>query len=217
MELRNCKVVMLPTEKADNAIIKHANGLLELVKFYMTQSWLEHRHMTSYHLYVIDENYIDSYEDVLYIDKNTNQIMSSGGAQYGGKQDIIIATSDMDLIMTHNRKLAEDSIEDSKKRYGVGRIPTSFVTAFTESNGKINEVKAEFVEVEIEGGTLTISKKRRDDNTIVVHLSNSYTEEDLLAAAMVGYSSGYADRDANQNTFHGLEPKEYFKYLEENL
>ena len=90
------KVAMLPTgDKSCICMTKNK------IYFYPQNNWFSKDYETQpLHLYVTVSQYIIRGEQVYYIDKFTNKLISSGGAEYGSKQDVIIATTDPKLKNT---------------------------------------------------------------------------------------------------------------------
>ena len=90
------KVAILPTgDKSCICMTKNK------IYFYPQNNWFSKDYETQpLHLYVTVSQYIIRGEQVYYIDKFTNKLISSGGAEYGSKQDVIIATTDPKLKNT---------------------------------------------------------------------------------------------------------------------
>jgi hypothetical protein len=110
---KKIKAVMLPTGDNSSNLLKciksfdinyedpeqrdfDNEGNISLgVGIYADTEFYQHQH-----LYVTVSQYIIRGEQVYYIDKFTNKLISSGGAEYGSKQDVIIATTDPKLKNT---------------------------------------------------------------------------------------------------------------------
>jgi hypothetical protein len=107
---KKIKAVMLPTGDNSSNLLKciksfdinyedpeqrdfDNEGNISLgVGIYADTEFYQHQH-----LYVTVSQYIIRGEQVYYIDKFTNKLISSGGAEYGSKQDVVIATTDPKL------------------------------------------------------------------------------------------------------------------------
>ena len=86
--------VILPTEDK-STVYKLDNETLHIGDFAKCEEGDKRR--VNQHLYItVSQNVIGS-KEVYYIDKFTNKVTSSGGAEYGEKQDVVIATTDPKL------------------------------------------------------------------------------------------------------------------------
>ena len=125
--------VMLPCER---------QGVIEINN--VTKNWcvggdmLQSQAIQPYHLYLTYEREIKGGDNVWYIDKFTKKLSSSGGAEYGSPQDVVVATT--------NRKLIREIIVN---KYGTHElhhldIPKSFIKYYVEKEGKVGDVEEIF-------------------------------------------------------------------------
>jgi hypothetical protein len=89
------KVVMLPT-KDKTHLVKHATSTL-LYYYNNLKEANDKKMYCNQHAYVTVSQDVIGGKEVYYIDKFTNKVTSSGGAEYGSKQDVVIATTDPKL------------------------------------------------------------------------------------------------------------------------
>jgi len=116
---------ILPTDKPSRLGL-HNNGELELHSNSVTKNLP----------YYIPQNiYITSDEDVKkgieqwYLDKFLNKLYNSGGAQYSSKQNVIILTTDQDLI-----KDGVQAIDDNFLEWFVNNPSCEFVQVIDDEN-----------------------------------------------------------------------------------
>tara|TARA_B110000977_G_C11060943_1_gene485951 strand:+ start:1929 stop:2528 length:600 start_codon:yes stop_codon:yes gene_type:complete len=78
------------------------------------------------HLYITVSQDVIGGKEVYYIDKFTNKLTSSGGAEYGSKQDVVIATTDTKIHYKgeFNEKLGRKTFAD------VPQVQQSFLKEF---------------------------------------------------------------------------------------
>ena len=88
---KELEVAMLPTEDRTSKIWFHNNTKKLLFDPIGVMN------CTSQHLYITVSQEVIGGKEVYYIDKFTNKVTSSGGAEYGENQDVIIATTDPKL------------------------------------------------------------------------------------------------------------------------
>ena len=98
------KVVMLPTEDI-TGIVLHSTGLDPFYTNNVKDRVDNLRAVkdiggVSQYVYITESKDVIGGEEVYYIDKFTNKVTSSGGAEYGAKQDVVLATTDPKLVIT---------------------------------------------------------------------------------------------------------------------
>ena len=178
---KKCKVILLPTDKAEKCIIVNTNGTFwkPLDKTYFTQDYLKSIPAKSYHLYILSDEEIK--EGDYFVDLSTETIHNSfphgTNDPYGLRK--IIATTDNSL-----KKMNKDSYI-----YSLPKPSNEFLKKFCEMNGKITEVNVEmykhiignqgamsFPEFETELRIKTCS-----DNTITIKpvVEKTYTESQV--------------------------------------
>lgn len=116
------KVVMLPTE--DKSCICMTKNK---IYFYPQNNWFSKDYETQpQHLYITVSQNVIGGKEVYYIDKFTNKLTSSGGAEYGSKQDVVIATTDTKIHYKgeFNEKLGRKTFAD------VPQVQESFIKEF---------------------------------------------------------------------------------------
>ncbi len=65
----------------------------------------------NYHIYITSDEEIKEGVNQWYLDKNINKPYNSGGAQYSNKQNVIILTTDQDLIADGVRAIDDDFLQ----------------------------------------------------------------------------------------------------------
>ena len=124
MKTKKAKVHLLPTEDI-TGLYSFNNKLI-----YNPEGGSSHTRNNKHLNFTIEEK-IKGGKEVYYIDKFTNKVTSSGGAEYGSKQNVIIATTDTKLAgsITRNKDGGKSII------YGLPKIPQSFVEEYAKQGG----------------------------------------------------------------------------------
>jgi len=100
---------ILPTDKPSRLTIRHkTKELLHSYKEFANYQVGGDKINTNQHIYITSDEEIQEGVNQWYLDKFLNKPYRSGGAQYGEKQNVIILTTDTDLI-----KDGVQAIEDS--------------------------------------------------------------------------------------------------------
>jgi hypothetical protein len=87
---------ILPTDKPSRIRIgKNKNFVIGLTHSAIVS---KNHSYTNQHIYITSDEEIEEGVDQWYLDKVLNEPYNSGGAQYSSKQDVIILTTDQDLI-----------------------------------------------------------------------------------------------------------------------
>lgn len=97
----------------------------------------------------------------------------------------IEATTDKSL------KLKDWDGIDGTLEWNLPQIPQSFIEAYVKANGNIKEVNVEMEWYQANQDQNYYRIKTRQDNTIIIHPSKTYTRDDLRTA----YNAGYQRRD----------------------
>lgn len=167
---KNCKVVMLPTEKAEKGCIIDFTKYKEVCQTYSTREYLSSIGGKANHLYLISDDEIKKDDWYLcgrdskpvYYDKWQREPLS------GYKNKKIIASTDPDLGITDHQISPVPNFVDFPQ------IPESFIKAYVEANG-IDEVEVEYEEVYIEPegihsnrGVFVERLKLTDNNEVII-------------------------------------------------
>lgn len=187
-------VVMLPTEKAHNCILRKANSCLEYHEMqYFTQSYLKENDTSSFNIYLTSDDEIK--HGNWYID-DTNAIRQSiitDKAYWNARTDYrkIVATNDASLK--------------------IAKLPSSFMKAFARAQGNIKVVIIEYIQAgytetghfemglldksntpypkEIPSSWLEFIVKTREDSTVIVHQAKTYTREEVESLIKLAWAS----------------------------
>ena len=143
---QKCSVVMLPTDKAENAILslelRGGRNLEYHGRKYFTQEYLKSIDLKSYHLYILSSEEIK--EGDWYIKNNSSIHQSAGGeiekGDYKNCKKIIATT---DILLTDYVKV-EGGFGSYNK---VPRTSDDFIKAFVKAQGAIKEVFVEYEEI----------------------------------------------------------------------
>lgn len=172
-----CQVVMLPTEKAENCLIKNDGGLFWKypIKDYFTQSYLKSVPAKSLHLYFTSDRNMVEGDWEFYAGKLIRQF--SGGRSVKGKR--IEATTDPSLVYLAGYGGGE-TVEEAEVYEHIPQIPESFIQAYVKANGEIKEVMIELTEDF--PGLMDPSPiiKLRPNNTVIIHQSKLYTRDEVI-------------------------------------
>lgn len=187
---KECNVVMLPTENK-------ANLFLTGNKLEYKESFTEHgqKNLTkmlnscnsfAQHLYFTSNDEIkegDWY--IVFYNQGNPAVTKSIGERIDSRCKKIIATTDESLWEIPN-SVPGFNFPD---RLGLPHIPTSFIKAYVEANGKIDTVSVEMEEIDGFGNTKHFitnyreyQLKLRPDNTVIVHQSKTYTRAEMVSA-----------------------------------
>lgn len=176
-----CNVVMLPTNNKANAIWWSGHKLYFKSPEDPSRGELNHLYITSSEESKEGDWFIADNQYLIKCNGQTSKSFINGNF-YRSKCKKIIATTDRSLIWSKETE-ALPSLPNQ-----FPQIPESFIKKFIESNGSITEVLVDFVDIgsiinDGFGGVKHISDiqpKLREDNTIIISPSKTYTYEDLV-------------------------------------
>lgn len=177
-ELLDCKVVMLPTEKASNLLLESVTNKLHLFKNKITQDGST---LIPQHLYFVSDEQIKEGDwcigdDIVYKYKDVNTF--SSGLKKRSKK--IVATTDMFLNTT-----------DQQDRFvtQVPQISQSFIIEYVKVNGEMKEVQLEMKEGYLvtqddilnSNGTAPLINvlKTNPDHTVIIHQIKPITADEM--------------------------------------
>jgi hypothetical protein len=160
---KRCKVVMLPTDKAENAILvfKGRNKFAEYHKDkFFTQQYLRSMGTdgcNSFHLYILSDDEIEEGDWVYdYIEKHVKQCKPGygnaelfngvkNGELSGHLRHKIIASTDSSLVVKSS--ILDEMPQDYKRISGfIPRIPQSFIDYYVSEYNKGNKIEEIMVE-----------------------------------------------------------------------
>ena len=164
------ELVLLPTDKAENALIKSISALnlhgldkLHYSNQYLTQEYLSHINCKPYHLYILSNDKIND-DDWSY-----DRMMKSIGQRNNVYSSKIIATTDKLVI-----KNMQDSngVREIDFDLLVSKIPESFINTFVTEYNRDNV----FTEVEIEYEKYALCCSKHVSSTYCAEQCKEYTE-----------------------------------------
>ena len=175
------KVVMLPTgDKSCICMTKNK------IYFYPQNNWFSKDYETQpLHLYITVSQDVIGGKEVYYIDKFTNKLTSSGGAEYGSKQDVVIATTDTSYLYPH--KYLET-------------IPQSFLKEYVANPDGEWEVEYDLLLGDEEDENQNLIPKNylklNQDNTVNITSieKKMYSKEEVERIIINSFEDGYQSR-----------------------
>jgi hypothetical protein len=97
---------VLPTEKPSCKLQKTKHG-----NFFLSNEIKLYSDCINQNIYITSDEEIKEGVDQWYLDKVLNRPYNSGGAQYSSKQDVIIMTTDQDLIKDGGQAIDDEFLE----------------------------------------------------------------------------------------------------------
>ncbi len=200
------KVVMLPTEKAENCIAMYHNNKISYTTELLTKAYRDSANIKVFQLYIISDDEIkegdwvyDNYRKVLLqaIDKANTTFFNMSLHRYKK----IVATTDKSLTKIDKTGIAFET------EYLLPQIPESFIQAYIKSYNEskvIEEVDLEIESEYVKGNYSNICCrckkefmwtdklgfvcndcantriKTRPDNTVIVHQSKMYSRDEVI-------------------------------------
>ena len=147
METKRVKIIMLPTDKAENCILsyKELNGL-EFVPGYFTKDYLNSINRIGNHLYFISDDEIKEGDWVMYLEQATENNPTKKADPYLVTDLDEVHWNDKKIIATTDKSLTKGSLlQNAKERLKTNllpQIPKSFIEKYCEVGG-IDEVLVE--------------------------------------------------------------------------
>jgi hypothetical protein len=199
--------VMLPTDRSPITL----HSVSERLHFIgtMKEDYINSTYHTPQHLYLTSDDEIKGGKEVYYIDKFTNKVTSSGGAEYGEKQNVIIATTDKSL----NTLIAGGGEGNAGMWKLFPQIPESFIKYYVEKQGKVGDVE---VEIFNPAGGMIGALKLTENNEIIIDIpaveEKMYSRDDMFPYIFKAMSDC-------MDEFHPHDDLEPFvtKWIKENL
>jgi hypothetical protein len=227
-QMKSHKLVMLPTEKADNCITMYYNGKISWTDQLLTKTYRESTVVKVFHLYILSKKAWSDGGDIIkhgdwFYSKGDNKVFQylpiddtrDTSPDYSGTFKVV-ATTDKSI---YNSGVANgwSHIETSGVIY-LPQIPKSFIQAYIKSYNEgntITEVSLEmekvFVDKQLSDGQEFLDKeytiKTREDNTVMIHQSRTYTREEVIKFIKTAVCK-------KENAWHG---NELDKWIEDNL
>jgi hypothetical protein len=217
MEKKRCKVVMLPTDKAENCIIKRQNGIsssLHYQKTLLTQDYLKNGDgvigfpKTSHHLYFVNDEDIATgdwvlFSDVVMIAKSfDDRVVHDGKGNSFMKGDChkVIATTDPEL---RSDGLIEDPNNPKDNlliRKGLPQPSQAFIEEYCRKGG-IDEVDVEYIKEkscesphcdDLCDACEEFKPKVDSNNCIIIHpIKDTYTRDEVEQLCVSAYEDGF--------------------------
>ena len=115
------KVHMLPTEDKTDLGLLDNQKLGYIPNMHFNSDWnFVVKNWKTQHLYFTSDEEIVGGKEIYYIDKFINKVVSSGGAAYGSKQQVIVATTDKKL--TNVPQISNQFQEEYVKAGGIDEV-----------------------------------------------------------------------------------------------
>lgn len=163
MEKKRCKVIMLPTNKAENCILKDRDGRMRWEKRYFTQEYLNSSPDSitgllcpkSYHIYITSDDKIEAGDWCLFfwdgnkegelgqVGSEPQQYLPSEGHTLNRNLRKIIATTNPKLHSTRLKDCPINPEDNMVSVRGVSKPSQSFIEEYCRKEG-IDEVDVEY-------------------------------------------------------------------------
>ncbi len=113
---------LIPTDKPSRLCLSN-NNILTII----AESNYNFSHIKSVHIYITSDEEIKEGVNQWYLDKFLNKPRKSGGSQYGEKQDVIILTTDPQLIKDCVQAIDDEFLEWFVKNPSCDCVKTDLV------------------------------------------------------------------------------------------
>tara|TARA_R110000851_G_scaffold296262_1_gene451324 strand:- start:632 stop:1264 length:633 start_codon:yes stop_codon:yes gene_type:complete len=205
------KVVMLPTAD-DSPIIVYCSGLNKVLHK-DNVSELNSSYYSSckkQHIYITVSQDIIGGKEVYYIDKFINKLTSSGGAEYGSEQDVVIATTDPKLTIEIGAVSGTTYIEH------LPQLQQSFLKEFISNPNGEYEVEYEWEQSKLDSHIYGL--KLNQDNTVNI----ISVKEKMIPMSMLLQFKKLADAIVNPGyeilpDTYAEDIDAYWNWIKENL
>ncbi len=213
-----CQVVRLPSKKLGIEIgditkptpeyIKNSKGYIDDILGIAVRAFKINSLYVTYFLYVTSDDVI---KDGDYFYYSTNR----GGGDGVEKAD------DADVQQQDHWKYKK-VIASTDESLDLPGIPESFLKKYVEENGKIDEILVEFKGYKHLHGpddyTLIFTPKTREDNTIKIMSSKTYTRGEAIVLVKKAFAEGFGSSSEGHNgECHHEEEELPDEWIEENL
>jgi len=205
MTFKQCKVVLLPTDKAENSIIIHNTTKKKAVYHgnnYFTQEYLRVCNSKAYHLYILSDDKIESSGWVMYENGTIERVS---------------------VMMVKDVKYKQIIVSTDPQIHNLPKLPESFIEYFIEQYNKSNVI----TEIKVKYG-YTINKsmghfhqyreyflKVNDDNIINIQpIKDSWSRDEVIIFAKAYAEAVWNIRHDNGSAFFDTLEK---KWIEQNL
>ena len=121
---------LLPTDQPSRLLLSN-KGNLQFLKDNSSTNPNNHFNGIYQHIYITNNEVIKEGVDQWYLDKVLNEPYNSGGAQYSSKQDVIILTTDQDLIKDGVQAIDDEFLEWFVKNPSCESVETHIVKLCT--------------------------------------------------------------------------------------
>lgn len=123
---------LLPTDKPSRLYITENELFFDNKAFYRSNR---------YDIYITSYDYIKEGVNQWYIDSVLNELYNSGGAQYSNKQNIILLTTDQELIDDGIPSISDEFLEWYSKAFNEGVGVREYIKSNVPDNNQVlNEV-----------------------------------------------------------------------------
>lgn len=213
--LLNCKVVMLPVVNKSFLHLNLYNNKL-FVTDYLTYG---NEESGQRHLYLVSKRDIKPDDWCLLFD-DFGKLFTDRPQQYKPEKYHVLnkglrkieATTDPSLKYPVEQNVLGEKFNDY---FSIPQIPQSFIGSYEKANGKIEEVNIEMEVIKsatFEPCVEFLIPKTREDNTVIIHQSKTYTRGEVSVLL------NQLSQDTYNFPVNRSDRKEYLnKWIEENL
>ena len=117
---------LLPTDKPSRLYLVKSNNKLDITSNNPEYTENFGSGTQNQHIYITSDEEIKEGIDQWYLDKVLNKPYNSGGAQYSSKQDVIILTTDVDLIKVGVQSIDDEFLEWFVKNQSCEEVEVSY-------------------------------------------------------------------------------------------
>jgi hypothetical protein len=126
---------ILPTEKPSRLTIRiKTDEFMYSYKEFVNQKCEDISLNQNQHIYITSNEEIKEGIDQWYLDKVLNEPYTSGGAQYSSKQDVIILTTDQDLIAEGIQQIDDEFLEWFVKNPSCEEVEVKSFKSYSKDN-----------------------------------------------------------------------------------
>lgn len=235
------KVVMLPTEKAENCIAMYHNGKISYTIELLTKAYRESANIKVFQLHIISNGEIKESE-YFEFNKEIYQLKQIVGSWYeatnnkGELRNIDYETNHKllnKIVATRDRTLIPCACKQGHKCDDINCIPNileSFVIPYIKSYNDSKSITQVDLEVDnfvpnnginLNGGYHT-TIKTRPDNTVIVHQSKMYSRDEVIALCKTAFMTTSVSGILNDccgltDIAESHIDKAFSKWIEDNL
>jgi hypothetical protein len=212
---KKCKVAILPTDKAENAILifNGRNKFAEYHKQFFTQQYLRSMGTdgcNSFHLYILSDDEIKE-GDWMIVTNTTNNVITGYNSPIIAKYDYASSNSCLKIIATTDSSLTDGCLNNIPlsdhtcvNKKPLPFIPQSFIDKYVSEYNKGNMIEEVIVEYEefmtdiVIGKSEQVLKLNPDDTINIISIKDSWTREEVIELMSKSFDRGVSRKSFDQ-------------------